>query len=97
MGARNEPPAVGAEADEELGHAGGILRSEDALEPAPVQVPDRDSSRVPSAGRDPMAIRADGERRHAMILPGIEGDRPALGRMRTARVDEHDLCSARCR
>ena len=33
-GARNQPPAVGTETDEELGDASGILGSEDALEPA---------------------------------------------------------------
>ena len=61
--ARNEPAAVGAEADEEARVADGILRSQDALEPAPVQVPDPDPGLLPAADRQPAAVRADGDRR----------------------------------
>ena len=93
IGARNEPPAVGAEANEELGVAFGIARSEGTLEPAPPQVPDRPRGLVPAADREPMAIRAHGDRGHAVILPGIEGDRPGPGWMWTARVNKHDLCA----
>ena len=88
--ARNEPAAVGAEADRRTSSADGILRSQDALEPAPVQVPDPDTRLIPAADRQPAAVRADGDRVMRLIPPAVESRGPAPCRVGMARIDEQD-------